>query len=115
MRQSGFVMGAGRWYHLAVVWEPKRQGSPATDTRLYIDGVLFGELNWQVTKGLGDWTGNVIRIGSDVPLEIDDLRISSVPRYKADFDPSPLAAADEHTLAQLDFEDNLPAFAKLVK
>ena len=113
VRQSGFVMGANRWYHLAIVWSPDDKARVATDTRLYVDGVSVGTLNWQAQSGLGDWTGPAIRIGSAVALEIDDLRVSDVARYAKDFGPGALPAVDGHTLVQLDFEAPLPASARL--
>jgi len=110
--QSGFAMAGGQWYHVAVAWGRAADDENMVETGLYINGVLLGRTS-QEQSSFGDWTGDVIRIGSAVPLDIDDLRVSSVARYREDFDPIPLAPADPHVLVQLDFSDVLPDFAQV--
>ena len=110
--QCGFVMGRGHWHHAAIVWGPADKGKGLTTTRLYINGVCVGQMS-QRTSAFGDWTGKHILVGSAFPLDIDDLRISDLPRYIEDFDPGPLGKPDEHALVQLDFEGKLPPFAEV--
>jgi len=110
--QSGFAMAGGQWYHVTVVWGKSDKDESLLDTRLYVNGVDAGGQS-QETAVLGDWTGASIRIGSSVPLDIDEVRVSDMARYGEDFDPGPFGQADEHALVQLDFEGPLPAFAKV--
>jgi len=108
--QSGFVMGPGRWYHVAAVWS-----GGGSQVRLFIDGVRVGGVVGRAASGLGDWTKPELRLGSAYPMEVDGLRISDVARYRNDFALKPLGAPDEQTLLQLNFEGPLPKFVKVAK
>jgi len=106
--QSGFVMAPGHWYHVAIVWNTPDKGRGATAFRLYVNGVGLGG-----ASAPGDWTGKDIRIGSRVPLEIANLRVSDVARYTENFDLAPLGQPDRHALLQIDSEAPLPKFVKV--
>ena len=105
-KQSGFVLAPGHWHHMALVWSTADKGT--TSFRLYVNGVSLGG-----PSAAGDWTGKDIRIGSTVPLDIGNLRVSAAARYKKNFDLRPLGKPDKQTLVQLDFDGKLPSFAKI--
>ena len=80
--QAGFVLRRGVWHHVAIAWElgdPKRKPS----LRLLIDGVPFGRVMFGTLDGVGDWTGEMLEVGSDVALHIAGLRIAAVSRLEA--------------------------------
>jgi len=106
--QSGFVMMPDCWYHVAVAWHADEDETEQTVFRMYVNGVSLGTL-----VAVDDWTGPVIRIGADVPLDIAALRVSDAARYKDNFDVAPVAPLDEHTLVQIDFAEPLPPFAEV--
>ncbi len=96
--QAGFVTEPGRWYHLAVTWDA---GAPGREpkSRLFINGLdLCGNVLSAPKDPLGDWTGDIILIGGDAAFTVDDVRISDVVRYDADFALPETPAADAHTL-----------------
>ena len=113
MRQSGFVLSPKRWHHVAIVWTMEAEKTGIPDARLFVDGVAFGQFNWAAQGDLGDWTAPDIRLGSERAIEVDDVRISGTARYSDDFSPAPLGEPDRETLAQLKFEGDLPAWAKV--
>ena len=98
VRQAALITLPGQWYHIAVTWDAGGPGrAPATG--LFINGVeCTGNMLGPATEPLGDWTGEAILIGGDVPFTVADLRISNIVRYAEDFDPPRPPEADEHTL-----------------
>ncbi|MDP6118941.1 MAG: hypothetical protein QGG53_44325 [Planctomycetota bacterium] len=106
--QSGFVMMPDCWYHVAIAWNADEKEKEKTVFRMYVNGISLGSL------GTADnWAGPVIRIGAEVPLDIADLRVSDVARYKKNFDVIPARPRDRRTLAQIDFAEPLPSFAEI--
>mgnify|MGYP005850516343 FL=1 len=90
---------AGRWHHVAGVRDARTR-----TLRLYLDGVLKQEQPDTMTVGFTRETPVYIgrRLGGDYGRGvIDELRLSNIARYTADFAVSPAPfVSDEHT-AQL--------------
>jgi hypothetical protein len=79
---------ADEWHHVAFTWGPV--------VRVYLDGVKAGEGKY---TGLppGDLTSAVIAVGkAPCEMDLDDIRVSSVPRES--FDLTQPLAADAQTL-----------------
>ena len=106
--QSGFVMMPDCWYQVAITWKADEKEKKQTVFRMYVNGVSLGTLG-----AADDWAEPVIRIGAKVPLDIADLRVSDVARYKKNFDVVPAVPQDKHTLAHIDFGKPLPPFAEV--
>jgi hypothetical protein len=96
-RQSGLVTESGYWYHLAATWDAGGLGRPP-ETQLFINGTKTGSMMGAAKEALGDWTGDALAIGGEVPFTIDDVRISRTIRYTDDFDLPAPPTADGDTL-----------------
>lgn len=98
IRQSGFILERGQWYHLALTWESGSADRPPC-TRLFINGVdLASTILSPAQQPLGDWTGPVLSVGGKTAMTIDGLRISDSVRYEGDFPVSTTPESDKHTL-----------------
>jgi len=91
------LLEPGRWYHLAGVFDGR-------ETRLYVDGKLVGSAE---RSGSRRTNALPLYIGADVdgrgnptsPFDgrIDEVRLSTVARYSADFTPQRRLEADDQT------------------
>ncbi len=73
--QSGFVFMPREWYRVALTWRTGNAGkSPSMD--LFVNGIsMMGRMQTPLPRDTGDWTGNGLRIGSNVPIYVAGLRI----------------------------------------
>lgn len=105
--QSGMVLPAGRWAHLAATWRPSAREEGATEVALFIDGI---RVETTYNRHLGaepGWAGTELLIpAAPAGLYVDELRISDVARYEGSFDrPDAPFQPDEHTLVLSSFDD----------
>jgi hypothetical protein len=123
----------GKWSHLAVVWRPAKRDPTKTIVHIYVDGHDYNNYRSTWWDGYGrkpfflsdkgKWLEAFIAAAPPGAMfDIDDLRISSVPRY-ADLDvtfgpqqtvnpttftpPNKPLPADENTLLLFRFDGNL--------
>jgi len=118
--------GPDRWYHVAAVWEADAE--PEDWLRIYVDGKrISGATAVNKPERMGEDTSvrvhvkepYAVQLGSltngrrAVRAEIDELRISGVARYDADFEPpaGPFAA-DGQTTALLHFDGDLSGLGR---
>jgi len=88
----------GEWHHVAFTW--------GEATRVYLDGKMAAEKSWE---GLlpGDPANAQITLGmSPCEMDIDEVRISSVPRDSFDLTQAP--QADESTLLLDHMDESFP-------
>ncbi|NQT19124.1 MAG: hypothetical protein HQ592_05430, partial [Planctomycetes bacterium] len=80
MIQSGFLIRPRAWYHLALTWDfGDDEHKPMTE--IYINGIPMNSLTQtQLPPDLGDWTGEMLSLGTTAPLQISGLRISAIVR-----------------------------------
>ncbi len=96
---------AGPWHHLAGVFDPT-----TSTARVYLDGALTDEA--PTGPGYGTTPTGPIYAGrtwdSAPPCEmgIDEIRISSVVRYSANFTPEKVFTVDADTLALWHLDDD---------
>lgn len=95
---------ADRWTHLALVWD-------AAKLRLYVDGARADEVDApgpMTTNALPFYVGGQPEKGGGFADgfvgEIDEVRISRVARYSADFKPARVHARDADTVLLLHFD-----------
>ncbi|MFK5923315.1 MAG: glycoside hydrolase family 20 zincin-like fold domain-containing protein [Verrucomicrobiota bacterium] len=110
---------AGQWHHLAMQW--KLDDGGRTTVQIYLDGKLSSAETYATPKDTAAeplQPSNFrppIQIGSmntgvrPADAAIDELRISSVRRYREDFVPSERFSADDKTLALFHFDKQLEA------
>ena len=97
-------VSAGMWIHYAGVYDPS-----SNEARTYFNGTLHSTSSG---TGTPPSTGEAMHIGVDwdfaCPMDgvIDELRLSSVARYNANFAPLPAFAADLDTMALYHFDEN---------
>ena len=104
------LMEQGVWTHIAIVRTWTEAGATLCP---YINGTKY---DCQTQVDLGEYVGNgeTLQIGCDdltggiFGLEgaMDELRISSVARYDADFDPAQTFVKDEQTVSLFHFDDD---------
>jgi len=60
---------------VALTWRTGNAGkSPSMD--LFVNGIsMMGRMQTPLPRDTGDWTGNELRIGSNVPIYVAGLRI----------------------------------------
>ena len=96
----------GRWVHTAVTWDGQ-------EITLFYDGVLQAQTAFAGTLFLGpaDW---LLTIGNGCVCPdsfegfhgyIDEVRISSISRYEADFEPQHQFTTDEFTVGLWHFDE----------
>jgi hypothetical protein len=116
-RRRGYVLARAtspwdydRWTHVAMTFDGEL-------LRLWVDGRLAAEA---VARGKRRASKRPLVIGADAAGEgvgqfftgrIDDVRVSDVVRYHAQFDPPAGHAPDASTLLLLDFDDPDAPFA----
>ncbi|MCA8981974.1 MAG: metallophosphoesterase [Planctomycetes bacterium] len=98
------ALPTGRWAHVAWSWDGKT-------ARLFVDGKLAQELE---AVGKPKWNRLPLYVGADTNYRgepearflgwIDEVRVSNVARYDADFEPQRRFAPDEHTQLLLHFD-----------
>ena len=127
-RRENTIFEQGEWTHVAWVWGPRdfpgHAGSVIADvlrSRAYING-KYGRQ--RTPYSISSWIDHVIRsplkelqIGSPAQAKrdnlqafVDELRVSDVQRYTADFEPPSRKVefeADEHTRALFHFNGTL--------
>lgn len=100
------AMPSDRWVHVAWSWD----GAVA---RLFVDGQLAQELE---AAGKPRWNRFPLYVGADTNHRgdpearftgwIDEVRVSTVARYSAEFTPARRFDADEHTQLLLHFDES---------
>ncbi|MFW5867432.1 MAG: LamG-like jellyroll fold domain-containing protein, partial [Armatimonadota bacterium] len=105
--QTGMLLPPGRWTHLAATWRPSEDAGK-TEVALYVDGVRVETTYNRHIDAEDGWPGTELRIPADhAGVYIDELRVSSVARYEANFDrPEAPFAPDENTLILSHFDDD---------
>lgn len=100
-RYRGYGYG---WHHVAGVYD-KATG----EARIYLDGKMYGNAN---SFGVSDLYNSAypVKVGQHFAAGIDEIRISDVVRYSADFTPptGPFAC-DGHTRALWHFDETAGA------
>ncbi|MEY2746845.1 MAG: Serine/threonine-protein kinase PrkC [Planctomycetota bacterium] len=101
-----YSMGEGRWHHLAMVFGPEAGPSG----HLYVDGVLKAQCpplpcnpwsGWETVLGAQGYIG----YSEFFRGEIDEARISSVPRYTGNFTPQRRFETDASTIGLWHFDE----------
>jgi len=98
------AVSAGLWIHYAGVYDPSNN-----ETRTYFNGTVHST---DAAGGTSPSTGEAMHIGVDwdfaCPMDgvIDELRLSSVARYNANFVPTPAFVTDLDTMALYHFDEN---------
>jgi hypothetical protein len=99
-------MSEGRWHHLALVFGPE----PGPSGRLYIDGALTTSCpplpcdpfaGWETVLGAQGYVG----YSEFLRGEIDEARISAIPRYTSNFTPSRRFDNDAATVGLWHFDE----------
>lgn len=130
---SPWKLPLNEWAHLAVVWRPYKHDPKLTAVHFYVNGLDEGNYRSVKWEGYGDVPPRLftpakvleeflIQSPPGTSFAIDDLRVSSTPRYadlNVDFGgqqvfnpvrfatPTEPAALDEQTELLLRFDDNL--------
>jgi hypothetical protein len=111
----------GDWYHLAFSWDTDAQrgwiaelyvnGRPSNpDNRPHVGLSHWGESDrHHKPMVIGVPNSSDLMLLGNIQCDIDELRISDVPRYPMPFEPLKPAAheADEHTLLLMHFDGDL--------
>lgn len=112
------VFEANRWTHLAWVWGWRNGVVPRTigyHTRphddvlvmeLYVDGRLGQNYNYRWLKSLPAEVPTALSI-YDLAAAVDELRISDVQRYTAEFTPARRFESDPHTRVLFHFDGDV--------
>ncbi|MGC9317759.1 MAG: hypothetical protein ACP5KN_06975 [Armatimonadota bacterium] len=112
--QTGMVLPAGRWAHLAATWRPSQRDPGKLEVALYLDGVrVETSYNRHIAPEEG-WAGTELSIpAASAGLFVDELRVSDVARYSASFDrPMTPPEPDEHTLVLSHFDGDAAALVR---
>lgn len=93
-----------RWVHLAGSWDGEKM-------YLFIDGELKAEMAFLGPLFHGGPGDQSLKIGNDWTLYygfnglIDEVRLSSIGRYQANFEPQSQLTADEYTVGLWHFDE----------
>ncbi len=102
----GLNLSPGTWHHLATVFGP----DPAPGYEFYVDGQLVQSVapggnapwaGWETDLGCWGYVGYAGFLKADV----DEARLSSVPRYTANFTPTQYFTPDASTVALWHFDE----------
>ena len=106
--QTGMVLPAGRWVHLAATWRPSPKEAGNTEVALFIDGVrVETTFNAHIVPE-ADWAGAELTIpAAPQGLYMDELRVSDIARYEGNFDrPETPLQPDANTVILSNFDDS---------
>ena len=86
-----------QWVHVAAVKEALRGGYQHNMMRVFVGGRPMNDL--LAPSGRFDATANLFTFGPGLNAGIDEVRISSIARYKSEFTPSLRFEPDANTIA----------------
>lgn len=95
----------GEWHHLAFVWDNTKNKN--SFLKIFVDGKLQETEfdSWKFPIGTTLYLGSASDGTKKLEASVDELRISNLPLYQADFSPPPSPlTADENTIILQHFD-----------
>jgi hypothetical protein len=102
----GVALSAANWHHLATVYGPE----PAPSYKFYVDGQLVQSVpavgdtpsdGWETDLGCWGYIG----YGGFLKADVDEARLSNIPRYTSTFTPPTQFVPDAGTVALWHFDE----------